>query len=74
MEKIKIEASENEVYVTCPKCGDWEAWDIDEPRKRFSTLVDWYPDIEGKNEVSIHKCKCGCEFEVEWDYENIIED
>ena len=35
------------------------------------TIVEWYPDIKGKNEISKMKCgNCEVEFNLEWDYSN----
>jgi uncharacterized C2H2 Zn-finger protein len=73
MKRIKIQSDDQDVCVECPHCGQWEQLGIDDPRKRLNTvpILEWYPDIEGQNEVSLHKCVvCDSKFETEWDYDN----
>ena len=73
MENVKIQSDEENIHIECPHCDMWEQTGIDDPRKRLNVLpiVEWKPDVEGKNELSIHQCtKCKSNFEVEWDYKN----
>ena len=83
--KIKIEVHGIQslvganIHIDCPFCDNWEQLGIDDPRGILSSIpiipkIGWKPDIEGENEVSIHKCtQCENEFEVEWDYSVITD-
>ena len=71
------EDGNTDVIITCPKCDNSEEMGADEQRHHLGTfnILEWKPDEEGKNEVSNMQCKlCQHKFELEWDYQNIIED
>lgn len=75
MTRIKCGVELGYVYLSCPNCEFTESLGVDESRHHFQSLfvTQWYPDEEGVNEVSVHKCRqCSDEFEVEWDYDNIL--
>jgi len=77
MELIKIISDKERLCIDCPECDNWEQLTIDEPRHKLQifSIEEWYPDIEGKNEISRMKCSlCENEFNLEWDYSNISDD
>ncbi len=71
--KTKIEVWVDDIQVICPNCGEWESQPIDQQRHHLQTfsILEWKPDVEGKNEVSVMECTgCTWSFELEWDYQN----
>lgn len=77
MKRVKVQSDEDSILIDCPNCGYWESLGIDDPRKRLSEMpiVEWKPDLENGHELSEHECtNCEEHFEVEWDYDNPIED
>jgi len=73
MLKTKIKSDIWNIHLDCPCCDNWEQLGVDDPRKMLNAIpiIEWYPDVIDRNEISIHKCtQCKTEFEVEWDYKN----
>jgi uncharacterized C2H2 Zn-finger protein len=73
MKRVKIESNGKEIHLDCPSCTMWEVLGIDDPRKMLNAMpiIEWYPDEDNDDEVSVHKCtECHTTFEVEWDYTN----
>jgi len=73
MLKTKIKSDVWNIHLDCPCCDNWEQLGVDDPRKMLNAIpiIEWYPDVIDRNEISIHKCtQCKTEFEVEWDYKN----
>ena len=73
MNIIKITAYKHDVYVECPKCGNFEYHPINEQRHHLQVfeITDWSEDDEHSNEISEMKCvECKHGFRLEWDYNN----
>ena len=73
MLKTKIKSDSRNIHLDCPCCDNWEQLGVDDPRKMLNAIpiIEWYPDVIDRNEISIHKCtQCKTGFEVEWDYKN----
>ena len=71
MKRIKVATGENDIYVECPHCDNWESMGIDDPRENLDALpiIGWYEEEEF--DISMHECtSCQELFEVEWDYNN----
>lgn len=67
----EISVENGDVYVECPHCYHWECQPVDQQRHHLQTyeILEWLPDEEGKDEVSIMKCLC-CrkQFRLTWNY------
>lgn len=75
LKRVKLQSDSKDIHIGCPECDYQEQLGIDDPRKMLNELpiIAWYPDVDGRSEISVHKCsRCKTKFEIEWDYNNPI--